>query len=75
MNNNVTASIVSGVSKNGNKFKGVEFCILTSQGPYTCRVFPSSLEIGLIEQAISPVKDIYGSQGNTFPQQGAANEL
>lgn len=66
--NNVNCNIVKGTNKNGQPYKALQFSIMTSQGEYkTGLIFPTNLEIALIEQAISPVKGIYG---DTSPETG-----
>lgn len=59
--NNVNAEIITGQSKNGNNYTAVQFSIMTSQGEYkTPLIFPTSLEINLIKQALNPMGSIYG---------------
>lgn len=64
---NVKAEIVNGTNKNGQPYEAIRFSILTSQGEYkTGLIFPTSLEINLIKQAISPMNGIYS--GDTSPK-------
>lgn len=61
MNNNVSAKIISGTNKNGQPYKAVQFSIMTSQGEYKSQLcFPTSLEMSLVEKALSPMGGIYG---------------
>lgn len=58
---NINAKIIEGVSKQGNKYKAVQFEILTEQGTYVSPLcFPTPLEINLIQKALSPMSGIYG---------------
>lgn len=60
-NNNVRAEVIEGISnKTGKPFKGVQFFVMTSQGEYASDLcFPSSLEMSLVEQALSPLNSYY----------------
>lgn len=67
---NVKCEIIKGTNKNGQPYKALQFSIMTSQGEYkTGLIFPSNLEIALIEKAISPIQDIY-AKGDTSPSEG-----
>lgn len=63
MDNNIRAEIVKGTSKNGNSYTAVQFFIMTSQGEYASPLcFPTSLEISLIEKAISKFNTFYSEE-------------
>lgn len=56
LNYPVYAKVVEGTSKNsGNKFRGVQFYVMTNQGMYKSPLlFPTNLEINLIVDALKP---------------------
>lgn len=58
-NDIVKADIVNGTTKDGRPYKAVEFSIITSNGVYTTRSFPTSLEIGIIEKTLSKMNSLY----------------
>lgn len=61
MNNNISANIINGTTKNGQPYKAVQFSIMTSQGEYKSPLcFPTSLEMSLVEKALSPMQAVYG---------------
>ena len=61
---NVSAEIRQGISQTtGKPYKQLVFKIQTSQGVYESRpVYPTALEMQLVEQAISPVSDMWGDE-------------
>ena len=67
MNNNiVNAEIVQGVSQNtGKPYKFLTFSVLTSQGVYKTKpIFPTELEMSLIEKALNKFNNIYSEDEN-----------
>lgn len=59
---NVKIEVISGVSKNGNPYKCVEWSLLTSTGVYTARSYPTTLELGIIEKELAKTKEIYSNE-------------
>lgn len=57
--NIINAEIVNGTTKDGRPYKAVEFSIITPNGIYTTRAFPTSLEIGIIEKTLTKLNSIY----------------
>lgn len=71
MSNNVNAYIIDGINKNGKPYTALQFGVMTSQGEYkTQLIFPSSLEINLIKQALRPNSGVNGIYGDTSPNEG-----
>lgn len=63
---NVLAEIKQGISqKTGNPYKCVVFKVQTSQGVYETKpIYPTSLELSLVEKAISPIGGFYDDEEN-----------
>ena len=65
MNNNdiVSAEVVHGISQtSGKPFKAVDIHIQTSVGVYTKRIFPTPLEVDLIEKALNKFNSIFSEE-------------
>ena len=65
MNNNdiVSAEVVHGISqRTGQPFKAVDIHIMTSAGLYTKRIFPTSLEVDMIEKALNKFNTIFSDE-------------
>lgn len=58
--NNVNCNIITGINKKGNQYKAIQFTILTEGGLYkTGLIFPTSLEMSLIEKTLNNLNGIY----------------
>lgn len=61
---NAYCEIVKGQSKNsGNNYTAIQFTLPTQAGDFKSPlIFPTTLEMSIIEKALSPIGDLY--QGN-----------
>lgn len=65
MNNNdiVSAEVIHGVSqRTGQPFKAVDIHIQTAVGVYTKRIFPTPLEVDMIEKALNKFNSIFSDE-------------
>lgn len=60
--NNVNCNIIKGINKKGHQYKAIQFTILTEGGLYkTELIFPSALEMSLIEKTLNNLNGIYSN--------------
>lgn len=58
----INVEVKQGISKNNEPYKYLEWSLLTPTGTYTCRSYPTSLEIGIIEKTLAKSKEIYSNE-------------
>ena len=64
--NNVNCYIIKGVNKNGKEYKCIQFSVLTDVGEYRSPlIFPSALEMSILEKTLNNFKGIYSNDGNS----------